>query len=127
MFVYKFICDNPEGIDCILEMQHERQFTHEEFKALCRRLLVQCLEEQLADSKEYINCQPDADKMTALFEEENFLPVQGSTANFSFDPYLYDSFESSDPVKEILSKIEKHNQQSDEERYEQLKKEGKVL
>jgi hypothetical protein len=119
MFVYKFFCDNPEGIDYILEMQHEREFTHEEFKALCRRLLVQCLEEQLAEKSDYVDCQPDPDKMFALFVEENFLPVKGSTANFSFDPYLYDSFESPDPVKEILSKIEKYNH---EQKYEQFKR-----
>jgi hypothetical protein len=94
MHTYKFICSNPEGIDFILDMCHEKFFSEEEFKKLCKAILIEYYYQKMQlgapTDTPYISRTPDEEEIWKLFEEQGFSFENLPTASFGIDVFWHD-------------------------------------
>jgi hypothetical protein len=122
---YKFICDDFEGISYVLEFLHEKEYTFEEFSAICYDVLKEHFSNELASVKEsadsHIALSPDSDKLTDIFKNKGFTVPTDKRICFCINPYsmIWDK----DPgLADLGKKVEDFNSKCDALQLEEFEK-----
>jgi len=91
MFTYQFIFSNPEGIEFIFDMVHEKLFSEPEFEKLCTDNLLSYYKQQMIPKiptdTPYASRTPDSTDFWQFFEKLGFKHADRPTATFAIDPW----------------------------------------
>ena len=105
MFLYEVYASNPEGIDWLLKLQHEKKFNPDEFQDICEEALVHTLEKQYRADGVYYISSIETDYVLEYLEEKGFIRGYEITT-YGIEPYWgKDSIKN----KELLELINKKN------------------
>jgi hypothetical protein len=105
----QYICSagNPEGTDWTLMMEHEKEFTHEEFQDICEEAIAQCLDEEFNKNGLSFLSFLDLDSLLKKFEEKGFcIPLQ-KRVQYYIEPYWGEERIRSKRLIECLSRKDK--------------------
>lgn len=95
MYIYVFQQSNPEGIDFVLRLQHEKKFTSEEFDDICEEAIVYALEQEYKERKHAFCSSLDIELLCEFFYSKGFESENNAELYYDFDAFSYD-------IKEII-------------------------
>jgi hypothetical protein len=94
----------------IIMMEHEKEFSKEEFQDMCEEFLFQCLDEQYSASGHSFVCSIDLEKLFKKFEEKGFCEPKQKQIQYYLEPYWgRDSIRSKKLVAAIDRKDKDYN------------------
>lgn len=101
---YRISAGNPEGIDWVLDMDHEKEFTKEEFNDIAEQAIVFALEKDFEKKKHAFVSSIETDFIYEFLASKGFAPDNISAAYY-LEPYWgKDSIKSSNLLQWIARK-----------------------
>jgi hypothetical protein len=79
---------NPEGTDWTLILEHEKEFSHEEFQDICEEALTQVLDEEYNELGRSFVCTLDTDKVFKKLHRLGFQIPQQKQVQYYLEPYF---------------------------------------
>jgi len=90
MYIYVFQQSNPEGIDFVLRLQHEKKFTREEFDNICEEAIVYALEQEYKERKHAFCSSLNVNFLCEFFYSKGFESENRAELYYDFDSFEYE-------------------------------------
>jgi len=89
MFEYKISSGNPEGTDWTLDIQHEIEYSQEDFDKIVEAAFIESYQRQHdKGEKVYPRSMPDYETIFEILKENGFVSETTITATYYFEPYF---------------------------------------
>jgi hypothetical protein len=84
---YRISAGNPEGTDWSLDIDHEKEFTKEEFNIIAEEAIVYALEKDFEERKYAFVSSISYEQVWEYLKSKGFVEPDGITAQYYLEPY----------------------------------------
>lgn len=87
MFIYSVSMGNPEGTDFSFDVDHEKEFSQEEFDAVVEEAFVYALEKRYKECGFSFVSSVDSDYIYECLQQKGFVRSKPSVQSYYLEPY----------------------------------------
>jgi hypothetical protein len=108
MYNYTFTSGNPEGMDFVLNLQHENLFSQKEFQEIIEDAIIDAFDKEIEEIGYAFRGQPNEEKIFENLKKQGF-QVPSIEVYYSYEPYWGEEHMGT-KLRNKLQEIEKINE-----------------